>query len=113
MRIISKDSKELNSIPIYTKNYYKTIIKYLDEHLYYNYLKLTDPLYGLTFESQTIYYLKADVGVSIPHILYIRFFPDDDEKPHPFIIDAIKLNIENNIYTLTQNLIDLKTSLNI
>lgn len=112
MRIISKDSKELNSIPIYTQNYYKTLIKYLDEHLYFSYLKLTDPVYGIITDNLRKYYMTVDINISIPKILYMRFFPDDVE-PHPFILDAIQLNIKNNIYTLTQNLIDLRTELNI
>ena len=112
MGLISKDSKELNSIPIYTQNYYKTLIKYLDEHLYFSYLKLTDPRYNVNFSTQQSYSMRANVGISIPKVLYMRFFPDDVE-PHTFILDAIQLNIKNNIYTLTQNLIDLRTELNI
>ena len=112
MGLISRDSKELNSIPTYTKNYYKTLLKYLDEHLYFNYLKLTDPRYNVHFLTQQSYSMRANVGISIPKVLYMRFFPDDVEQ-HPFILDAIQLNIDNNNYTLTQNLIDLRTSLNI
>ena len=34
------------------KEYFRNVLKYLDEHIYFNYLKLTDPTYGLDFESQ-------------------------------------------------------------
>ena len=79
-------------------DYYKAIIKYMDEYIYYNFLRLTDPNYGLNFQEMLNYYLKINVGISIPIIIYERKYPDDTEID--FIkLEIIKQNMEDGIYT--------------
>ena len=92
------------------RKFYKNIIKYLDEHLYFLFLKNTDPLYGLNFETQLPYYIRVDVGISLPIIIYQKAFPEDEDNINNFILDLIKENIQQGIFTVSQNIIDLKNS---
>jgi hypothetical protein len=81
-----------------TTDYYKSVIKYMDEYIYYNFLRLTDPNYGLNFQEMLSYYLRINVGISIPIIIYERKYPDDTEID--FIkLEIIKQNMEEGIYT--------------
>ena len=69
------------------KKYYQNILTYLDEYIYFNYLKLTNPDFGFAIATMNTYYLKADVSVSLATILYFKTYPDDDEiDPYKFII---------------------------
>ena len=106
-------SEETISIAVTTKDrkiYYKNIIKYLDEHLYFLYLKSSDPLYGMNFNRQLPYYLRVNVGISIPIIIYERAFPDDKDI-NPIILQMITDNVNLGILQVTQNIRDVKEQL--
>ena len=108
--IVTDESISIQIIPKDRKKYYKNIISYLDEHLYFLFLKATNPDFGINFNFQITQYLRVDVGISIPIILYQRAFPDD-ELINPIILDLIKLNVEEGIYSVTQNIRDIKEGL--
>jgi len=78
-------------------DYYKSLIKYMDEYTYFNFLRLTDPNYGLNFKEMLNYYLRINVGISIPIIIYERKYPDDTEIDF-LKLEIIKQNIEDGIY---------------
>jgi hypothetical protein len=80
------------------KEYYQNILTYLDEYIYFNYCKLTDPIYGLNFQIMLPYYIQVNVGVSIPHIIYQRKYPDDKEID-PLKFSIVEENYRNGIYT--------------
>lgn len=96
-RYISEQTIKLKTIPSYKKNYYRNIIKYIDEYTYFNFLKLSDSNYGFNFSTMLPYYLRVNVGVSIALIIYQKKYPDDEEID-PLKLEIIKQNIENGIY---------------
>jgi hypothetical protein len=95
-KIIDDDTLDLKTITKIKKDYYKNIIKYIDEYTYFNFLKLSDPLYGFNFNTMLPYYIKVNVGISIATIIYQRKYPDDEEID-PLKLQIIKQNIENGI----------------
>lgn len=108
--ILTDESVSISVIPKERKIYYKNIVKYLDEHLYFIYLKASDPLYGMNFNTQLPYYLRVNVGISIAIVLYQRAFPDDEEI-HPIILNMIQTNINNDILKVTPNILSVKEQL--
>ena len=109
-KVYSEETKKIKMISQTQKDYYKNIIIYLDEHIYFNYLKATNPDFGLSFNTEIIHYLKLDVGVSIPIILYQRAFPEDEEIID-FILEIIKTYIENKIYLSLEEIREIKNNL--
>ena len=106
-------SEETISIAVTSKDrklYYKNIIQYLDEHLYFLYLKSSDPLYGMNFNTQLPYFLRVNIGISVPIIIYERAFPDDEDI-NPIILQMITDNVEIGILQVTQNIRDVKEQL--
>ena len=106
-QIVTDESIDIKSIPKKTKIYYKNLIKYLDEQIYFTYLKFTDNKYGLNLISQLPHYLKADVTVSFEKIFYQRHFPDDEEI-HPLILSIIEENFKNEIYEITAEITEFR-----
>lgn len=109
-RIITEESVETKTIGRHKKQYYINIIKYLDEHIYFNYLKQTDPLFGFNFETQLPFYLRADVTLSIPIVIYQRNFPDDIDI-NPILLNMISNNYDNQIYTITPDILEVREQL--
>ena len=95
-RVLDSFTIDLNTTPKSKKDYYKNIIKYIDEYTYFNFLKLSDPLYGFNFNTMLPYYIKVNVGISVATIIYQRKYPDDEEID-PLKLQIIKQNIENGI----------------
>ena len=94
------------------KNYYFNVIKYLDEHLYFNYLKNSDPLYGLNFETQLPYYLKVDAGVSVAIILYQRAYPEeDDEDIYLPLVQLIQNELDDGNILTTEEIKNLRDNM--
>tara|TARA_B100000963_G_C22572002_1_gene646568 strand:+ start:166 stop:492 length:327 start_codon:yes stop_codon:yes gene_type:complete len=96
--IISDSTSKSKTFSKDKKLYYRNVLKYLDEHLYFNYLKLSDPLYGLNFETQLPYYLQVNVGISVATIIYQRKYPDHEEIS-PVLLYEIKENLKKGIFT--------------
>ena len=96
--ILSDSTIKAKSMPPHKKLYYRNVLKYLDEHLYFNYLKLSDPLYGLNFETQLPYYIQVNVGISVASIIYQRKYPDHKEIS-PVLLYEIKENLKKGIFT--------------
>jgi hypothetical protein len=93
-KLISKETESIKTIPKYKKKYYQNIITYLDEYIYFNYLKLTNPDFGFIFSSMLDHYIKADVTVSFPLIVYQRRYPDDETiDPYKLTIIEEELNL--------------------
>ena len=109
-KIFSEITVEIKNITPIKIEYYKNVIAYLDDHLYFNYLKATNPDFGLSFNSQAIHYVNVDVGVSLPLILYTRAFPDDEEVID-FILQIIRVNLENQIFLTLEQIRDLKENM--
>ena len=109
-RIITDESKQIKTIPQFKKDYYMNIIKYMDEHIYFNYLKQTDPLFGFSFETQLPFYIRADVTLSIPIVIYQRNFPDDIDI-NPILINMISDNCDNGIFTITHDILEVREQL--
>ena len=109
-KLIAQPTIDIKSLPVRIRNYYKNVIKYLDEHLYFIYLKSSDPLYGLNFNTQLPYYIRVNVTVSIPVIIYQRAFPDDEDI-NPIVLQMITDNVEIGILQVTQNIRDVKAQL--
>lgn len=78
-KIVSDNTIEIGLLGKHKKDYYKNIIRTLDEMIYFNYLKGTDPRYGLNIQTQLSYYIKQDIGISLIRVLYFRTYPDDEE----------------------------------
>ncbi len=97
-KIISDESLAIGSIKKAKQDYYKNIIRYLDENLYFNYLKSFDPFYGLNFSIQLPYYIKMDVGVSIAIIIYQKKYPEDGDLIDPLKLLIVEENIKHGIY---------------
>ena len=95
-KIMSDDTIRIHTMTVEKKQYYKNIIKYIDEYTYFNFLKLTDSNYGFNFNTMLPYYIKVNVGVSVATIIYQRKYPDDEEID-PLKLQIIKQNIENGI----------------
>tara|TARA_B100000768_G_scaffold172352_1_gene180511 strand:- start:388 stop:756 length:369 start_codon:yes stop_codon:yes gene_type:complete len=106
-QIVTNESIDIKSIPKKTKLYYKNLIKYLDEYIYFIYLKFTDNKYGLTLGTQLPYYLRVDVSVSLEKAFYQRHFPDDEEI-QPLILSIIEENFKNDIYEVTPEIIEFR-----
>ena len=96
-KLITDETVKLKTIPSFKKNYFRNIIKYIDEYTYFNFLKLSDSNYGFNFSTMLPYYLRVNVGVSVALIIYQRKYPDDEEI-EPLKLEIIKANIENGIY---------------
>ena len=95
-KIVSDESVETLTLPNHTKNFYKNIIQYLDEHIYFTYLKASDALYGMNFESQLPYYLRQDVSVNTALIVYFRRYPDHDEdEVDPLLLSMIEMELND------------------
>ena len=109
--LISEETLSIAVIGKDRKLYYKNIIRYLDEHLYFNYLKLNDAEYGLNFNTQLPTYIPVSVGVSTSIILYQRAFPEDGDDINVIVLNLIKENIQNGILSVTQNIRDVKEQL--
>lgn len=109
-RIITDESRQIKTIPQYKKNYYMNIIKYMDEHIYFNYLKQTDPLFGFSFETQLPFYIRADVTLSIPIVIYQKNFPDDIDI-NPILLNMITENFDNGIFTITPDILEVREEL--
>lgn len=91
-KIVSDNTIEINLLGKNKKEYYKTIFKNLDDIVYFNFLKATDPKYGMNIETQLPYYMRINVGVSTAKIIYYKKYPDDED------IDMDKyLIIEQNV----------------
>ena len=108
--LVSEESISINTIPKDKKEYYKNLIRYLDEYTYFQFLKTIDPNYGFNFTSQLNYYLREDFSINIYIILYQRAFPEDEEI-NTIILDLIKVNVDNGILAVTQNILDIKEEL--
>ena len=109
-KIITDESVETKTIGRHKKQYYINIIKYLDEHIYFNYLKQSDTLFGFNFETQLPFYLRADVTLSIPIVIYQRNFPDDIDI-NPILLNMISDNYDNQIYTITPDILEVREQL--
>lgn len=109
-RIITDESRQIKTIPQYKKDYYMNIIKYMDEHIYFNYLKQTDPLFGFSFETQLPFYIRADVTLSIPIVIYQKNFPDDIDI-NPILLNMITENYDNGIFTITPDILEVREEL--
>ena len=96
-QIISDTTQSVASMSKQKKLYYKNVLKYLDEHLYFNYLKLSDPLYGLNFETQLPYYIQVNVSISVETIIYNRLYPDHKEI-NSELLDQVRENLKNGIF---------------
>ena len=96
--IISDSTSKSKTLSKDKKLYYRNVLKYLDEHLYFNYLKLSDPLYGLNFETQLPYYIQVNVGISVATIIYQRKYPDHKDIS-PVLLYEIKENLKKGIFT--------------
>ena len=98
--VLDQETIGIKTMSKVKKDYYQNILTYLDEYIYFNYLKLTNPDFGFVISSMNTYYLKVDVSVSLPLILYYKRYPDDDEiDPFRFIIieeELKKLRNQNN-----------------
>ena len=95
-QLVTNESIEMKILPIRTKNFYKNIIQYLDEHIYFTYLKSSDALYGMNFQTQLPYYLRQDVGVNTALIIYFRRYPDhEDDEVDPLLLSMIQMELED------------------
>lgn len=95
-QIVTDESVEIQTLPIHTRNFYKNIIEYLDEHIYFTYLKASDALYGMNFESQLPYYIRQDVGVNAALVVYFRRYPDHEEdEVDPLLLSMIQMELED------------------
>ena len=94
--IVTNESIEITILPPQTKEFYRNVIKYLDEHIYFNYLKATDANYGMNFHTQLPYYLRQDVGVDFAKVIYFRRYPDHDEdEVDPLLLSMIQMELDD------------------
>ena len=93
-QIVTDESIEIRIITSERKEFYKNIIKYLDEHIYFNYLKATDPNFGMNFQTQLPYYLRQDVGVNSALVIYYRRYPDHEDVD-PLLLSIIQMELDN------------------
>ena len=68
--LVSEESVSINVIPKHRKEYYINVIRYLDQYVYFQFLKTIDPNYGFNFTSQLNYYVREDFSIDINVILY-------------------------------------------
>ena len=92
--IVTNESIEITILPPQTKEFYRNVIKYLDEHIYFNYLKATDANYGMNFHTQLPYYLRQDVGVDFAKVIYDRRYPDHEEYDS-LLLSMIRMELED------------------
>ena len=87
----------------FKKNYYKDVIKIMDQYHIYNYLKVSDPHFGLHFSGiNLINTSKVDVRTSLELLYYFSVHKHESEvDPQKF--EQIRLefkeimeNLENN-----------------
>ena len=93
-QIVSDNSVEIRIIPKEKKLFYKNVIKYLDEYIYFNYLKATDANYGMVFQSQLPYYMNVDIDVSFAKVIYLRRYPDHEDFDI-ILLTGIQMELEN------------------
>ena len=67
-----------NDLPKYKKNFYTTILKYMDEYSYYNYLKVTNPHFGFKYEDNQTLFLEANVSTTLELLLYFARYKDSN-----------------------------------
>lgn len=91
--------------------YYKNVIAYLDEHIYFNYLRATNPDFGLSFSTDATYYVRVDLDLSLAKVLYTRAFPFDEEVIN-IILQIIQVNLDNNIFLTIPQIRELKENIN-
>jgi len=95
-KIVTDESIEIQTLTPDTINYYKNIIQYLDEQIYFTYLKASDALYGMNFNSQLPYYFRQDVGVNVALVVYFRRYPDHEEdEVDPLLLSMIQMELED------------------
>lgn len=80
------------------KEYYKCIVKYLDEHLYFLWLRGSDPFYGLDFTMDLPFYVYQDISLPFARILYFKRFPDHTTIEDPVAYLIAQEDIKNNIF---------------
>lgn len=93
-QIVTSESIEIRIITTERKEFYKNIIKYLDEHIYFNFLKATDANYGMNFQTQLKQYIRQDVGLNFAVVIYQRRYPDHEEID-AFLLSIIQMELEN------------------
>ena len=98
-RLIAQPTIDIKSLPQRIRNYYKNIIQFIDECIYFSYLKNTDPLYGLNFRTQLPHYIRVNLGLSIPLVIYSRKYPDDEEVD-PFKFSIIEEQVALGNYSI-------------
>lgn len=80
--------------------------------MYFKFLKNTDPLYGLNFETQLPYYIKVNVGISIAIILYQRAYPEEaDNEIYPIVLQYIQENLNNCIIPTINQIKELRNNI--
>lgn len=86
-RSLLSDNTFKNDLPKYKKNFYTTMLKYMDQYSIYNYLKVTDPHFGFKFADNETLFLEANVSTTLELLLYFSRHRDDTD------VDGDKLDI--------------------
>tara|TARA_Y200000002_G_C22433273_1_gene558963 strand:- start:222 stop:608 length:387 start_codon:yes stop_codon:yes gene_type:complete len=108
--VISVTTFENKTVLPDTIQYFKNILIYLDEHIYFNYLKATNPDFGLSYSSNVHHYIRFNVEVSAANILYYRAFPEDREINN-FILEIIRIMLQDGSNISLEQIREIKNNL--
>jgi hypothetical protein len=96
-RSLLSDNTFKNDLPKYKKNFYTTMLKYMDQYSIYNYLKVTDPHFGFKFADNETLFLEANVSTTLELLLYFSRHKDDTDVNEDKL-DVIKKDLNEGKY---------------
>ena len=76
-RTLISDNTFKNDLPKYKKIFYRNILDYIDQYAIYNYMKVTDPHYGFTWQDNNNLFIEANLSTTLELLLYFHRHRDD------------------------------------
>lgn len=99
INLISGQTIRKKKIDPKLKKFYICVIKYLDEHLFFLWLRGTDPHYGLDFTMDLPFYVYQEVSLPMARVLYFKRYPHHKDIEDPLAYLIAQEDVKNNIFT--------------